>query len=153
MVHHASEFNKRIKYWVKPDIANRLKAGSIKAHFNTIIKKIIANPKNDAHHLTCTLETTEQSKQKQIFHFACDNVLLLTGYHANLDFLRKARVKINEDAGRIPIYHANTMETSESGLYLAGVVAGGVKRSGDIFIENGREHAKRIVRHILASLS
>ncbi len=132
LIHRHAEVGDSVKYWIRPDIENRIKEGSIKACFNTEVKEIQPNK--------IMLQTDNQSP----FEIENDFVLAMTGYHPDFDFLRRAGVGINDD-GLIPIYNPQTMETEIPGLYLAGVVAGGLRDANKIFIENGRIHAKYIV--------
>ena len=128
------EVGKRVKYWVRPDIINRIEEGSIKAYYNSIVKEIkedkiiIASPEGET-----TLEN--------------DFVLALTGYRPNFDFLEKLGIELSEDEKRLPNYNPDTMESNVSGLYLAGVICGGME-THKWFIENSRVHAKIIVKHI-----
>lgn len=127
-----------IKYWTKPDLENRIKAGEIKAYFNTSITEIrerevdIQTPEGKL-----TLEN--------------DFVLAMTGYQPDFSFLEKIGVKLSEDQKRYPQYDTESMETSLPGVYLAGVVCGGMD-THVWFIENSREHAVKIVRHIKEEL-
>nr|WP_211318051.1 YpdA family putative bacillithiol disulfide reductase [Pontibacter mucosus] len=127
-----------IKYWTKPDLENRIKAGEIKAYFNTSITEIrerevdIQTPEGKL-----TLEN--------------DFVLAMTGYQPDFSFLEKIGVKLSEDQKRYPQYDTESMETNLPGVYLAGVVCGGMD-THVWFIENSREHAVKIVRHIKEEL-
>ncbi|MFS4494845.1 YpdA family putative bacillithiol disulfide reductase [Maribacter sp. 2308TA10-17] len=128
------EVGKRVKYWVRPDIINRIEEGSIKAYYNSIVKEIkedkiiIVSPEGET-----TLEN--------------DFVLALTGYRPNFDFLEKLGIELSEDEKRLPNYNPDTMESNVTGLYLAGVICGGME-THKWFIENSRIHAKIIVKHI-----
>ncbi|KAA3612578.1 MAG: YpdA family putative bacillithiol disulfide reductase [Calditrichaeota bacterium] len=132
LIHRHAEVGRSVKYWIKPDIENRIKEGSIKAYFNSNVREI----KPD--------KITIQTEDQVPFEIDNDFVLAMTGYHPDFDFLRRAGVGINED-GLVPLYNPETMETETSGLYLAGIVAGGLRYANKIFIENGRIHAKYIV--------
>nr|WP_217646785.1 YpdA family putative bacillithiol disulfide reductase [Pontibacter chinhatensis] len=127
-----------IKYWTKPDLENRIKAGEIKAYFNTSITEIrerevdIQTPEGKL-----TLEN--------------DFVLAMTGYQPDFSFLEKIGVKLSEDQKRYPQYDTESMETNLPGVYLAGVVCGGMD-THVWFIENSREHAVKIVKHIKEEL-
>lgn len=134
LIHREETVGRSVKYWIKPDIENRIKEGSIKAFFNTVVKEIHA----DKIHV--------QTKNEAPFELDNDFVLAMTGYHPDFDLLRRAGVEINED-GFIPVYNRETMETNVPGLYLAGVVAGGIRDANRIFIENGRVHAKYVIDH------
>lgn len=128
------EVGKRVKYWVRPDIINRIEEGSVKAYYNATIKEIrkdeimIDIPKGNT-----TLKN--------------DYVLALTGYMPNFEFLEKLGIELSDDEKRLPNYNSETMETNISGLYLAGVICGGME-THKWFIENSRIHAKTIMGHI-----
>lgn len=123
-----------VKYWVRPDIENRIKEGSITAWFNSEVIEIT----EAAVHLR-TPEGTRWIDN--------DFVLAMTGYQPPFSFLEKAGVSFNDDVYRTPVYNADTLETQTPGLYLAGVVCGGLK-TNKWFIENSREHAPVIIGHI-----
>ena len=131
------EVGQRVKYWVRPDIINRIEEGSIKAYFNTTVKAIT----NDS--ILLNTDTGEEEIEN-------DFVLALTGYRPNFSFLEKLGVNISEDNKKLPEYNPETMETNVSGLYLAGVICGGME-THKWFIENSRIHAKMIVKNIVLS--
>ena len=125
----------KVKYWIKPDLENRIKEGSIKAFFNTTVEAI--------HESSLKLRTPEGET-------SIDNdwVLAMTGYHPDYGFLEGTlQIAIGDDAYRTPVFDPDTFETSRPGVYLAGTVCGGY-RTGRWFIENGRFHAQQIARHI-----
>jgi thioredoxin reductase (NADPH) len=130
LVHRRAELGSTIKYWVRPDIENRIKAGQIKALFNTHVVRItpefvhVTGPDGDK-----TLPAVE--------------VFALTGYHPDFDFLRQLGVKLDPETNK-PALDPQTLESNVPGLYLAGVVIGG-KHTSEIFIENGRFHGKQII--------
>jgi len=134
MVIREEGIGKRVKYWVKPDIENRIKEGSIKAHFHSHVKAI---RENEVDIMTPDGMITIEN----------DLVLALTGYQPNFSFLEKAGITLSQDAKRYPAYHPDTMETNMPGIYLAGVVCGGMDTQV-WFIENSREHADKIITHI-----
>ncbi|WP_310992494.1 YpdA family putative bacillithiol disulfide reductase [Aequorivita marina] len=134
MLVRGPEIGERVKYWVKPDIENRIKEGSIKAFFNSTIEEITA---------TEVLINTPNGKQT----LQNDFVIALTGYRPNFDFLLKLGVTISSDHLKLPEYNPKTMETNVAGLYLAGVICGGTE-THKWFIENSRIHAKIIVEAI-----
>ncbi|KPP98560.1 MAG: thioredoxin reductase (NADPH) [Bacteroidetes bacterium HLUCCA01] len=134
MVVRAPEIKRTVKYWVRPDIENRIKNGEIAAYFNTDIVRI--NEK------TVTLRTPEGEKT-----IDNDFVLAMTGYEPDFSLLRDAGVAFQEDEARTPEYEEATMESNKKGLYLAGVVCGGLNTS-KWFIENARYHADLIAKHI-----
>jgi putative YpdA family bacillithiol system oxidoreductase len=138
MIIRGPEIGKRVKYWVRPDIENRIAEGSIKAYFNSMVTEIregeivVQTPDG-----TITLEN--------------DWVLSLTGYQPNLSFLQKTGIDLSEDDVRKPTYHEDTHETNVPGIYLAGVICGGMN-THRLFIENSREHAGKILDHIAEKL-
>jgi len=135
MVIREEGIGKRVKYWVKPDIENRIKEGSIKAYFHSHVKAI---RENEVDILTPEGMITIQN----------DFVLALTGYQPNFNFLEKAGVTLSRDAKRYPTYNPDTMETNMPNMYLAGVVCGGMD-THVWFIENSRDHADKIIANIL----
>lgn len=128
-----------VKYWVKPDIENRIKEGSIKAYFKSNIVKI-----TDA---TVEINTPEGSKT-----LANDFVLAMTGYQPPFGFLESCGLRFNNDEYHTPVYDEQTMETNVKGIYLAGVVCGGLK-TNKWFIENSRVHASMIIGNIPPTMS
>jgi thioredoxin reductase (NADPH) len=131
-----SEISHRVKYWVKPDIENRIKEGSIKAYFNSSVKEI-REKKVD-------IQTPEG-----IVTIENDFVLALTGYKPNFSFLKHLGIELSNDEKQCPVYNSETMETNVKGIYLAGVVCGGMD-THKWFIENSREHADIIINDIAA---
>ncbi len=136
MVIRGNEISERVKYWVKPDIENRIKEGSIKAFFNSEIKEIRE-------------KEVDISTPDGIVTVQNDWVLAMTGYQPNLDFLRSMGIKIADDGVCTPAYNENSYETNVKGIYLAGVVCGGLN-THVFFIENSREHAKMIIQNIIS---
>ena len=136
LVHRGSELGSSIKYWVKPDIENRIKEGSIPARFEANVVEI----QQDAV-LVKTGELVER--------LPADGVFLLTGYIADVDFLRSAG--INVDSNNVPERDTESFETNVPGLYIAGAVVAGANR-GEVFIENGRFHGRVVVDHIVKRL-
>ena len=134
MVIREPKLNSNIKYWVKPDIENRIKEKSIKAFFNSRITKI-------------TDKKIELNTKNKKIVLENDFVLAMTGYQPNFNFLKKVGIKIGSDKNKTPIHNKKTMETNISGLYLAGVICGGLK-TNKWFIENSREHSINIINHI-----
>lgn len=139
MVIRKGEINDRVKYWVKPDVENRIAEGSIKAYFYSEIVEITEN------------EVILNTPDGEVLVEA-DFVLALTGYRPDLDFLRNAGININEGLNCVPEYNPETMETNVNGLFLAGVVCGGLE-THKWFIENSRVHAALIVSEILKNRS
>jgi thioredoxin reductase (NADPH) len=131
LVHRGEGIHSHVKYWIKPDIENRIKNGEVKAYFRTRVVEITAD--------TVTLETPEgREVLKNDFVFA------LTGYHPDFGFLESLGVRLN-GADRTPVYDPETLESNVPGIYLAGVIVAGA-RTNEIFIENGRFHGRLIAR-------
>ena len=133
LVHRREELGNSVKYWVRPDIVNRLKDGSITAHFQTTVREIRPG-EVDLQHADGSHRTVH-----------ADFVFPLIGYRPDEALLRGAGVNLNEVL--IPDYDKETFQTNVPGLYIAGSVACGCE-TWNIFIENGRAHADPIIRHI-----
>lgn len=129
------EVGQRVKYWVRPDIINRIKEGSIKAYYNSNVKEIRKDE--------IIVDTSEG-----LIHLENDFVLALTGYTPNFEFLEHLGIDFSKDEKRLPSYNQETMETNVQNLYLAGVICGGME-THKWFIENSRIHAKLILANIL----
>lgn len=136
MVIKGSEISERVKYWVKPDIDNRIKEGSIKAYFNSTISEIRERDVD--------IQTPEG-----LITIENDWVLAMTGYQPDLKFLKKAGITLSEDDVCSPTYSEETYESNVKGLYLAGVICGGMN-THRLFIENSRVHAENIIKDIKA---
>jgi len=134
MVIREKEINSRVKYWVKPDIDNRIKEGAIKAYFDSSIKKI-------AEHSIQIVTPAEEMTLPNDF------VLAMTGYQPDFSFLKNMGVEIGQDEFMTPIYNPETMETNVRNIYLAGVICGGLK-TNEWFIENSRVHAEMAIGDI-----
>jgi len=134
MVIRESSIRESVKYWVKPDIENRISEGSIKAYFNSTINEITPD--------SVIIKTSEGEKS-----IDNDFVLAMTGYQPPFDFMRLAGIQFHNDSFHTPVYNEETMETNVPGLYLAGVVCGGLK-TNKWFIENSRVHAEIIFNHL-----
>ena len=134
MVIRGSEISSRVKYWVKPDIENRIKEGSIKAYFNSELSEI---REHEVDIKTPTGMVTVEN----------DWVLAMTGYQPDLTFLQAMGIEISEDAVCKPSYNEASYESNVKGIYLAGVICGGMN-THLLFIENSREHAEKIVNDI-----
>jgi thioredoxin reductase (NADPH) len=130
LVHRGRELGSTIKYWVRPDIENRIKAGKIKALLNTRVEEITRGEIVVENHAQTT-----RIPAKQVF--------ALTGYHPDFSFMESLGVKLDPESKR-PTLNTNTHESNVPGIYLAGVVIGG-RHTGEIFIENGRFHGKQII--------
>ena len=124
-----------VKYWIKPDLENRIKEGAIRAFFNTSVQAITED--------TILLNTPDG-----VTEIENDWVVAMTGYKPNYDFLERFGLAFQDDEARTPTYdEGDTFETNNPGVYLAGTVAGGLNTSR-WFIENGRFHAAQIMDHI-----
>ena len=139
MVIRGSEIGKRVKYWVRPDIENRIKEGSIKAYFNSTLTAI---REKEADIATSGGNITIEN----------DYVIAMTGYQPNCNFLQQTGIQLSTDEKLIPSYNTETMESNVPGIYLAGVVCGGMD-THVWFIENSREHAGLIIHSIVKKLS
>ncbi len=125
----------RVKYWARPDIINRIEEGSIKAYYNSTIKEIKE---------TIVIINTPQG----IIDIPNDWVIAATGYQPNLNFLEKIGIDLSDDAIKKPFYDNQTHESNKKGIYLAGVICGGMN-THSLFIENSIEHANKIVMAIM----
>lgn len=117
-----------VKYWVRPDIENRINEGSIKAYFNSRVIEI-------------RQDEAEVETPDGILTIKNDFVFAMTGYHPDFGFLRKAGIEISRE--QIPVFNEETYETNRERIYLAGVVCGGMDTSR-YFIENSRSHSEAI---------
>lgn len=138
MIVRSPEIGQRVKYWVRPDIINRIEEGSIKAYFNATLTEIREKE--------IVLDTPEGTQTIEN-----DFVLLLTGYRPNFEFLKSIGIELSQDDLLKPQYNPETMETNVPGIYLAGVICGGME-THKWFIENSRVHAKTIISNILSKL-
>ena len=134
MIIREKEIGENVKYWVRPDILNRIKEGSINAYFEASIERITANEvyfkDMNGHH-----------------NIENDFVLAMTGYEPNFKMLEQIGVEFHQDEFKTPIYNNKNMESNVKGVYLAGVVCGGYK-TNKWFIENSRIHAFQIIEAI-----
>lgn len=130
MVLRESEISPRVKYWVKPDIENRIKEGSIKAYFSSSITEIRERE----------LDLVTPEGQLTIPN---DFVLAMTGYQPDFAFLKSLGIELNKNAIKSPVYDLDTHETNQENIYLAGVICGGLQ-TNKWFIENSRDHAVKI---------
>src|SRR3569833_466584 len=136
LVIRGPEVSNRVKYWVRPDILNRIKEGSVKAYFNSSLTEI---REREVDILTQEGKVTIPN----------DFVMAMTGYRPNFEFLKYIGINLSTDEKSIPEYNPETMETNLKGIYLAGVVCGGMD-THLWFIENSRIHADMIVNDIVA---
>ncbi|MDT0631040.1 YpdA family putative bacillithiol disulfide reductase [Rubrivirga sp. S365] len=133
MVVRGGEITTSVKYWIRPDLLNRIEEGAIEAHFHSTVERI-------------TPTTVHVRTPDGPLAVEADFVLALIGYHPDFSFLTAAGVELDGPA-RVPVFDDDTMETTRPGLYLAGTVCGGYNTSR-WFIENGRIHAARIAAHL-----
>jgi thioredoxin reductase (NADPH) len=133
LIHHGPHLGASLKYWVRPDIENRMKAGEITAHFNTEVTRI------DPHQVWVMNGSAESA-------IPATQVFAMTGYHPDFEFLEKMGVRLDPET-RKPQCNPETLESNIPGMYVAGVIVGG-KYTGEIFIENGRFHGKQIIAAI-----
>lgn len=138
LVHRGKEMHRHVKYWIKPNIENRIRNGEIPAYFESRVVEILPH--------AVRLETPQgEVELKNDFVFA------MTGYHPDFSFLEAHGIRLDEET-RKPRTNAETFESERAGIYLAGVIVAGV-HTNEIFIENGRFHGKAIAADIAAKLS
>jgi thioredoxin reductase (NADPH) len=135
MVIRDEQVGERVKYWVRPDIINRIEEGAIKAYFNSIITAI---REKEVDILTPNGLITIEN----------DWVIAMTGYQPDLSFLQKIGIELSSDEIKKPVYNENTHETNVKGIFLAGVICGGMN-THSLFIENSRDHASKIMEQIV----
>ena len=135
LVVRGAEISNRVKYWVKPDIENRIKEGSIKAYFQSELAGIRE-------------KEVDIKTPDGLITIENDWVLAMTGYQPDIPFLKNMGIKIDEQNACTPAYDPKSFESNVPGIYLAGVICGGMN-THLLFIENSREHAKKIVRDIV----
>jgi thioredoxin reductase (NADPH) len=138
LVHRGSEMHRHVKYWILPDINNRVKNGEITAYFDSSVTSVQED--------TVTLSTPEGEKT-----LANDFVFALTGYHPDFGFIESLGVNVDEGNDRCPVYDPGSLESNVPGIYLAGVIVAG-ERTNEIFIENGRFHGKLIADSLRSKL-
>lgn len=134
MVVKSDSIGESVKYWVRPDIDNRIKEGSIRCYFNSSVLEI-------------TPTTVEIQTPQGPITLDNDFVLAMTGYQPPFDFMKSLGIKFHDDEYHTPVYDEVTMETNVPNLYLAGVVCGGLK-TNKWFIENSRVHAEMILAEV-----
>lgn len=138
LIYRGRELSRHIKYWIKPDLENRIKAKSIRAMFESEVKEI------EPDWISVQSSTGETSRIENDFVFA------LVGYHPDVDLLRGAGIIVDPQSYR-PHLNPDTLESNVPGLYVAGVVVSGLQ-TNEIFIENGRFHGKQIIGAIKRKL-
>ncbi len=135
LVHRGSEMHRHVKYWIKPDIENRIKHGEINAYFGARVLEIMPDK---------VLLETRQGRET----IKNDFVFALTGYHPDFEFLERMGI-VFEGPDRLPVCNRETLESNVPGIYLAGVIVAG-SRTNEIFIENGRFHGHQIAAALAA---
>ena len=138
LVHRGAEMHRHVKYWILPDINNRIKNGEISAYFSSTVTNIAED------------EVTLSTPQGSLIlpnHF----VFALTGYHPDFDFIERLGVTLDEENDRVPVCDPATLESNVPGIYLAGVIVAG-ERTNEIFIENGRFHGQLIAEALRGKL-
>ena len=134
LIVRSATLSDKVKYWIRPDLENRIKEGSIRAYFGTVVEAI--------HESSISLVTPDGPRD-----VPNDWVLAMTGYHPDYAFLETIDLDFANDGFRTPIFDETTFETTRPGIYMAGTVCGGYQTSR-WFIENGRHHARQIAKHI-----
>lgn len=135
MIIRENKIGDNIKYWVRPDIINRIESNEIDVFYESEILEI-----KDKSIIIKTKKDTKEIKN--------DFVLAMTGYQPNYEILENLGIEILDDEFRTPVYDEQTMETNVKGVYLAGVICGGLK-TNKWFIENSREHSEKIISQII----
>jgi thioredoxin reductase (NADPH) len=136
MVVRDEQIRESVKYWIRPDVENRIKEGSIKAFFNAGVKQIRNNE-------------VDIQTENGVVTIENDFVLAMTGYLPDFGFLDRLGIQLEDDEFKTPVHNPETMETNVKNVYLAGVICGGLK-TNKWFIENSRIHAEQIVEDILS---
>jgi len=137
LVHRGPGIHKHVKYWIKPNIENRIKNGEVTAFFNSSIREIMEHE--------VILETPEGERR-----IRNDFVFAMTGYHPDLEFMASLGIRLDPQTLR-PRTNPETLESDRAGVYLAGVIVAGM-HTNEIFIENGRFHGRKIAEAIAADL-
>jgi thioredoxin reductase (NADPH) len=138
LVHRGPGISNSVKYWIKPDIENRIKAGQVTAYFNTCVREI-------------TLEHVVLDTPQAEVTLENDYVFALTGYHPDFEFLCALGITLSGEADKRPVVNPQTLESNVPGIYLAGVIVAGI-RTSEIFIENGRFHGALIAADLKQKL-
>jgi len=138
LVHRGAELHRHIKYWIKPDIENRIKNNEVAAYFNTTVAQITED--------AVTLKTPDGPRT-----IPNNYVFALTGYQPDFAFIESLGVQLDADNARCPVCSKDTLESNVPGLYLAGVIVAG-ERTNEVFIENGRFHGALIAADLASKL-
>ncbi|HEX4284611.1 MAG TPA: YpdA family putative bacillithiol disulfide reductase, partial [Terracidiphilus sp.] len=139
LVHRGAEMHRHVKYWILPDINNRVKNGEIKAYFSSNVTNIAEDD------VTLTTPTG-------VVKLANQFVFALTGYHPDFSFIEGLGVTLDKKKDRCPVCDPATLESNVPGIYLAGVIVAG-ERTNEIFIENGRFHGQLIAKDLRSKLA
>ncbi|GAC1357151.1 MAG: YpdA family putative bacillithiol disulfide reductase [Acidobacteriaceae bacterium] len=134
LVHRGEAMHRHVKYWILPDINNRIKNGEIAAHFNSTVERI-------------SEDEVAVSTPAGELHLPNHFVFALTGYHPDFSFIESLGVRLDEENDRCPVCDPRTLESNVPGIYVAGVIVAG-ERTNEIFIENGRFHGRLIADHL-----
>ena len=137
MVIREDQVGERVKYWARPDIVNRIKEGSIKAYYNSDLINITESQ--------VVIKTPDGN-----ITIPNDHVIAATGYQPDLEFLASMGIQLSAENAKKPVYNEDTHESNIAGIYLAGVICGGMN-THSLFIENSREHADKIIEHIVSN--
>ena len=138
LVHRGSSINKNVKYWIKPDIENRIARGEVTAYFNSVVEEIMP-------------ESVRMTTPGGPVTLKNDFVFALTGYHPDYEFLESLGIELTRPEMR-PVCDPETFESNVPGIYVAGVIVAG-SRTGEIFIENGRFHGGQIAADLKKKLA
>jgi thioredoxin reductase (NADPH) len=138
LIHRGEAMGKEVKYWILPDINNRIQNGDIRAHFSSTVKEIRERE---------VLVSTPDGE----LTLPNDFVFALTGYHPDVGLFKGCGVQVDPETG-VPSHNPETLETNVSGIYLAGSVISG-KMTNRVFIENGRFHGEQILPHLQETLA
>ena len=137
MVIREDQVGERVKYWARPDIVNRIKEGSIKAYYNSDLINITESE--------VVINTPDGN-----IAIPNDRVIAATGYQPDLEFLASMGIQLSAEIAKKPVYNEDSHESNIAGIYLAGVICGGMN-THSLFIENSREHADKIIEHIVSN--
>jgi thioredoxin reductase (NADPH) len=138
LVHRGAAISPNVKYWIKPDLENRIKNHEIAAYFNTSVREITPD--------TILLQTPDGE-----LCLKNDFVLAMTGYHPDFSFLRALGIELSQQPSSKPVVDTRTLESNVAGIYLAGVIIAGMN-TNEIFIENGRYHGRQIAEDLRRKL-
>jgi thioredoxin reductase (NADPH) len=134
LIVRSATLSDKIKYWIKPDLENRIAEGSIRTYFSTVVEEIRV--------ASIVLRTPDA-----VLEIDNDWVVAMTGYHPDYEFLEALNIDFADDLCRTPLVDDTSFQTRRAGIYLAGTVCGGYCTSR-WFIENGRFHAQQIAKHV-----